>query len=319
MSTQSIAALFGLSGVPAEAVVQVFDDVSNPYIPSVNSDYVFRRDFVRELIAFLTFPSGDSLYVTGPTGSGKTSGVTETLGRMNWPMQSVTAHGNLELNDLIGHYALVSRKEGEQPSMQFVYGALATAMREGHVLLINEIDLMNPAELSGLNDVLEGRPLVISANGGEVIKPHANFRVIVTGNSTGAGDATGLYQGVLMQNMAAMDRYRFTVVDYPAEADEVAIVTKAAPGIVPTVAQAMVKLANEVRSAFVGGDNHPGQLSLTMSTRTLVRWAKLTLVHRKAEKPLEYALQQSFLARANEVEKVAVIQIAKDVFGQSWA
>ncbi len=48
--------------------------------------------------------------------------------------------------------------------MQFVYGALATAMREGHVLLINEIDLMNPAELSGLNDVLEGRPLVISAN-----------------------------------------------------------------------------------------------------------------------------------------------------------
>ncbi len=66
-----------------------------------------------------------------------------------------------------------------------------------------------------------------------MIKPHANFRVIVTGNSTGAGDATGLYQGVLMQNMAAMDRYRFTVVDYPAEADEVAIVTKAAPGIVP--------------------------------------------------------------------------------------
>ncbi|MBO0180522.1 AAA family ATPase, partial [Vibrio parahaemolyticus] len=94
---------------------------------------------------------------------------------------------------------------------------LAIAMREGHVLLINEVDLVDPAELSGLNDILEGRPLVIAQNGGEIIKPHPMFRVIVTGNSTGSGDPSGLYQGVMMQNLAAMDRYRFSVVPYMAE------------------------------------------------------------------------------------------------------
>ncbi|MDV5469036.1 AAA family ATPase [Klebsiella pneumoniae] len=74
-------------------------------------------------------------------------------------------------------------------------------MREGHLLLINEVDLADPAELAGLNDVLEGRPLVIAQNGGEIIKPHPMFRVVVTGNSTGSGDASGLYQGVMMQNL----------------------------------------------------------------------------------------------------------------------
>jgi cobaltochelatase CobS len=91
-----------------------------------------------------------------------------------------------------------------------MFGPLAVAMREGHLLLINEVDLADPAELAGLNDVLEGRPLVITQNGGEIIKPHPMFRVVVTGNSTGSGDASGLYQGVMMQNLAAMDRYRFT-------------------------------------------------------------------------------------------------------------
>ncbi|MDO6928722.1 AAA family ATPase, partial [Acinetobacter baumannii] len=87
----------------------------------------------------------------------------------------------------------------------FMYGPLAVAMREGHLLLINEVDLADPAELAGLNDVLEGRPLVIAQNGGEIIKPHPMCRVVVTVNSTGSGDASGLYKGVMMQNLAAMD------------------------------------------------------------------------------------------------------------------
>jgi hypothetical protein len=39
--------------------------------------------------------------------------------------------------------------------------------------------------------------LVIAENGGEVIRPHPRFRVFATGNSAGAGDSSGLYQGGL--------------------------------------------------------------------------------------------------------------------------
>jgi cobaltochelatase CobS len=135
----------------------------------------------------------------GPTGSGKTSSVTEIAARLNWPVQQVTAHGRMELTDLIGHHALVAGAPGEPPTMKFMYGPLAIAMREGQILLINELDLADPAEIAGLNDIVERRPLVIAQNGGEVIKPHPMFRVIATGNSTGTGDNSGPYQGILMQ------------------------------------------------------------------------------------------------------------------------
>ncbi|MFW8217024.1 AAA family ATPase, partial [Klebsiella pneumoniae] len=132
------------------------------------------------------------------------------------------------------------------------YGPLAVAMREGHLLLINEVDLADPAELAGLNDVLEGRPLVIAQNGGEIIKPHPMFRVVVTGNSTGSGDASGLYQGGMMQNLAAMDRYRFTKVGYADEEAELSILGRVTPKLPENVRKGMVRIANQVRKLFLG-------------------------------------------------------------------
>lgn len=314
----SVRDVFQLPKVPEAFKAVGFEDASNPHIPARNDDYVFRNDFLREALAFLKSPSGDALFITGPTGSGKTSGICEVAARLNWPVQQQTAHGRMEMADLVGHHTLASSTPGATPTMQFMYGPLAIAMREGHILLINEVDMMDPSELSGLNDVLEGRPLVISQNGGEVIKPHAMFRVVVTGNSTGAGDDSGLYQGVLMQNMAAIDRYRFTRVDYMAPDAEEALLEKVAKNIPPVIRTGMVKVANEVRKLFVGGGQSGTSLSITMSTRTLIRWAKLTIVFRGAPNAMAYALDQALLARAKPEEKVAIERIAKDVFGQQW-
>lgn len=313
----SVATAFAMPEIPARVEAIGFADNSNPFIPTRNDGYVFRKELLREVLAFLNSPSGDALYVTGPTGSGKTSGITEIAARLNWPMQQMTCNGRMEASDLIGHYVLSSQNPGEEPQMRFQYGPLSTAMREGHILLLNEVDVVDPAELSGLNDVLEGRPLVISANGGEIIKPHPMFRVVVTGNSTGNGDSTGLYQGILMQNLAAMDRYRFTLVNYPEEAVEVTILGNAVPGVPGVIRDRMVRVANEIRALFVGQGE--GQLAVTMSTRTLVRWANLAIAFRGAPNAMEYALQQALLLRAAPEEAEAILRIAKDVFGESWS
>lgn len=58
-----------------------FVDMSNAYIPSVMAGFVHRREFLREVLAFLNSPDGDALFVTGPTGSGKTSGILQILAR----------------------------------------------------------------------------------------------------------------------------------------------------------------------------------------------------------------------------------------------
>lgn len=317
----SLADLFDMKGQISDAVKATGFQGSSPYVPKANPNYQFRKDHLRALWMFLQSPDGDAFYITGPTGSGKTSLVTEYAARVNWPVQQVTAHGRMEMQDLVGFHTLQSDAEGETPTMRFQYGPLARAMRDGHILLINEVDLMDPSDLAGLNDVLEGRSLVLAANGGEVIHPHPAFRVVVTANSRGQGDMTGLYSGIKAMNVASMDRYRMIEVGYPEYEVEAALLRKVAPVIPEPITAKMVDIANGVRKLFIGGDNEEeATLSVTMSTRTLLRWAKLaqTLSNFADEKPLSAALRLALLNRCQPEEAEAIERMAKLEFGDYY-
>ena len=309
--TFNVPATFGV-GHPGHHIVGYADD-SNPHIP-VRKDYSFRPELLREVIAYLAEPAGDGLMLTGPTGAGKTSLILQVAARLNWPVQSVTCHGRLTLADLRGLYTV------QFGDTVFLHGPLSTAVRDGHILILNEMDMMDPAELVGINDVVEGQPLIIEENGGEVIKPHPMFRLIATGNSAGAGDTTALYQGVMRQNLAFMDRFRVSLVDYPDQAIEVDIIQQAVPKCSMEVIGKMVAVANEVRRLFVGDpDTGEAALTITMSTRTLVRWARLSIDFKKAPHPIKYALEQALTNRAEAKQREAIHQIGLSVFGgQLW-
>ncbi|HYN77226.1 MAG TPA: AAA family ATPase [Lamprocystis sp. (in: g-proteobacteria)] len=300
-------------GVQARAGLEVvgFADETHPHIP-MRKPYVFRNEVLRDILAFLRDPGGDGFFLTGPTGSGKTSLVTQVASRLFWPVQAVTCHGRMELHALIGQFVLV------QGETRFVHGPLAVAARDGHVLILNESDLMDPSELAGLNDIIEGQPLVIAENGGEVIRPHPKFRVFATGNSVGAGDGSGLYQGVLRQNLAFMDRFRVVHVGYPEPAIEKEIIKAQAPKLPDLIVEKMIAVAGEVRRLFVGAKEGGAELTVTMSTRTLVRWAGLSLTFKGAPKVFEYALTQALTARAEPEQGEAIHRIAADVFGDYW-
>lgn len=315
---EKISEVFNVKA-PENALVSVLKDKTNPYLQAPNNNYVFRNDVLREVLAFLKKNDGDGLYVFGPTGSGKSSVVTEITARLNRPTICFAGTGRTEFSDLVGHHALISTAPNQPPEMQFQYGPLPLAMKNGYVLLINEVDLIDPSELSGLNDVLQGLPLIINANGAEVIKPHSNFRVIVTGNSFGAGDDTGKYQGVVLQNIASMDRYRFTRCFYAEDKVEEMILLNKYPKLPESIRTNMVKMANHIRDLFMGEDSDGnGEIGITMSTRVLCRWASLTLAFKGADNSVKYALEHSLLNRANTTEKVVVNRLGKDIFGKDW-
>lgn len=310
---------FGFDDVPDSVKALGFAPRQDPAIPSASPHYVHRREFVREVLSFLREPRGDALFVTGPTGSGKTSGITEILARLNWGCQQITAHGSMEMSDLIGSFRMVSKTPGAIPEMEFVHGVLPLAMKNGHVLLINELDYANPSEISGLNDVLEGRPLTIAENC-ETVWPENGFRCIFTGNSAGRGDDSGLYQGIQAQNIAFLDRCRISIVPYMDPDTEQNLLEAVVPIMPAKLTKMLVEVANAIRDQFLGesGTGADGTLSSTMSTRTLERWAYMAMDFRNHPAPLQYAMAQALTNRVPPEEKVAIEKIAAGILGDNW-
>jgi cobaltochelatase CobS len=116
-----------------------------------------------------------------------------------------------------------------------------------------------------------------------------------------------------------MDRFRVIHVDYPEPDVEKAVVLQAVPRLPELIIDKMIVVAGEIRRLFVGAGSEGGpELTLTMSTRTLVRWASLSLAFKGAPRVFEYALCQALTARAEPEQREAIHRIAADVFGDYW-
>ena len=205
--------------------------------------------------------------------------------------------------------------------MAFEYGPLALAMKFGGLALINEIDLLEPSTAAGLNGILDGQPLCIPENGGELVVPHPMFRFAATANSNGGSDETGLYQGVLRQNLALMDRFVLCEVTYPKLEAEELLLEKTAPQLPDGVRKKMVEYANEVRHLFMGesGNSYSsGSIEITFSTRSLLRWAELTIRYQplanQGIQPVAYALDRALGFRACKETRAMLHELVQRIF-----
>jgi len=299
-----ISTLFGIQA-PANATIEV-GETNSPYIPAAEK-YIFRDDLLRDVLAWVLAGQGEGLWLAGPTGSGKSSLITQIAARLRMPLHAVNAHSRLETPELIGRYVV---RDG---NMVWVDGPLTTAMKMGHWFLMDEFDLLDPATAAGLNNITEGRPLEIPETG-EVVVAQPGFRFVATANSGGGGDSTGLYQGVLQQNLAAMDRFVITKVGYPTEEQEMSILAGVATRIPESIRKAMIKVANDIRDMFTMGESN-----VTLSTRTLCRWAKYSMFFQglstKGIDPLAYAFDRALGFRAEEENYKALHEVLQRTFG----
>ncbi len=288
-------------------------DVPQPYTPDEDKNYVFPV-FSGDILAWLLYMK-EPLYIFGPTGCGKTSCVKQIVRKLNYPVYEITGHNRLEFPEMVGHHTI------QDGNMHFAYGPLALAMKHGGVFMINEIDLLDPATAAGLNSVLDGAPLTIPENGGEIIKAHPLFKFIATANSNGAGDQTGMYQGILRQNIAFLDRFVLVEAGYLTSDIETELVKKHTPALPEDLVSKMVKYANAVRKLFIGesAEGSDMTIELTMSTRTIIRWALLTVTYEPMKQHnvdvVSHALDRALLYRASGPTKKVLQELKQRIFG----
>ena len=304
---------------PDTGIMLPYFDTPSQETPSQNPAFVFPAwsfDCLRLL------STQENIWLAGPTGCGKSESIRTIAGMLNTGLIEITGHSRLELSDLLGIYTLQTREGETSPSMQWQDGALTAAIRGGHWLLINEVDLIPPETLAGLNTVLDGQSLTLPEHGNEVVRPAQGFRIIVTANSNGTGDDTGLYSGIQRQNLALMDRFTVVQCDYLDERIEQKILASAVPSLPSNVIETIVNVANNVRRIFCGNGNadETASLDVTMSVRTTLRWAKLCAMYAKETRnggALHFSLDLALLNRASNETSFAIHEILQRYTGQA--
>lgn len=313
LKTKALDAGELFSGKPSGKTIQGYA-AKSAFSPKLDQNYIF-HETSRDVVVWFMCDQPDPLYLFGPTGSGKTSLIKQIAAKLNYPVFEITGHSRLETPDMIGHLTV------ENGSMTYQYGPLALAMKFGGLFLLNEIDLLDPSTAAGLNTILDGAPLCIAENGGELIEPHPNFRFAATGNTNGGSDEMGLYQGTMRQNLAFMDRFVLCQVPYPDSKAEHQLLTLSYPELPEALRSQMITLANEVRQLFMGGGDGvlTNRLEMTFSTRTLLRWADLTLRYQPLAasgiQPVSYALDRALGYRACRESQAVLKELTQRIFG----
>ncbi|HDS6015485.1 TPA: AAA family ATPase [Klebsiella pneumoniae] len=319
-------ALFGIN-IPANQKVKHYagfpqGHAFQDYVPALDADYVFEASVRQATLMWFNLPMGQSLWLSGPTGCGKSSIIEQVANRFNWPVMKVTAFPEMDISTQIGGLRITTDPMTGDTKTVFVHGPLAMAYKYGMVYLLDEYDQLESSCANAFNTVLEGGNLIIPETN-EVIKKHENFRFVATANSIGQGDTTGMYGGVKMQNTANLDRYMFVNTTYMAPDVEKKIIAKYIPD--DLIASKFVQVANQIRKQFVGTEISPddvnamnvSRLSVTCSTRSLKAWVSRFAIMHHAKMPQAIITSFDFHIgnRAPADEKKALHTIVESVFG----
>ena len=233
------------------------------YVPDNDPLYVpfgFYSDLKTIVEKNIFFP----VFITGLSGNGKTKMVEQVCAKLNRVLYRVNITIETDETDLIGGFRL---KDG---NTIFEYGPAIQAMKDGAVLLIDEIDLAS-SKIMCLQSILEGAPYHIKKTG-ETIIPTKGFTIISTANTKGRGSEDGKFVGTNLLNEAFLERFPITVEqEYPDEKTEIKIINKVFKSLNvdnEDFANNLAKWAKLIREGFKNGS-----LDELISTRRLAHIA----------------------------------------------
>ena len=245
------------------------NEVRHPECPDVDDTYQFR---LKHLVKFLsTIMFGNNVWLHGHTGTGKTTFAEQVAARLQFIVMRLNMDSNMDSSDVKGSKDL-DVKDGA-PITVFTEGILPQAMVRPCWFVLDECDAGRADVLFVIQRALESKGLIITEDGGRLIKPHEHFRFIATANSRGQGDEHGWYQGVRPMNLAFLDRFgAFIEIGYLDKDDEIRMIQTAYPALTDTEAKEMCQFSQEIRKAFMGGE-----ISTTLSPRGLHAMAQYYL------------------------------------------
>jgi MoxR-like ATPase len=227
----------------------------------------------RELeVTLAALAAGRHLLLEGPPGTGKST-VLRAVARQ-WGVGFAFVEGNAELTParLVGHFDPARvLAEGYVESV-FIDGPLVSALRDGALLYIEEINRIPEETLNVLITVMSEGELHVPRLG--LVTAASSFRLVAAMNPFDA-------VGTARISSAVYDRTCRVAMDYQPAVEEVEVVARQAPEITGRFAELVVDLVRRTRE-------HP-DLRVGSSVRGAIDMVKVTdsLARLRGVDPLE--------------------------------
>jgi midasin len=174
--------------------------------------------------------------IQGPTSAGKTSAIEYLARRTGHKFVRINNHEHTDIQEYIGSYS----SDADSGRLVFHEGLLVTALRQGHWIVLDELNLAPTDVLEALNRLLDDNRELVIPETGQVVKPHPHFMLFATQNPP------GLYAGRKVLSRAFRNRFLEIHFSEVPQAELQTILTNRCR-IAPSYAEKIVQVFRELQ------------------------------------------------------------------------
>ncbi|RYP85297.1 hypothetical protein DL769_001028 [Monosporascus sp. CRB-8-3] len=270
--------------------------------PLERTDYIITPYIERNLLNLVRATSTRRfpILIQGPTSAGKTSMIEYLANYSGNKFVRINNHEHTDLQEYLGTY--VSDADGR---LRFQEGLLVQALRQGHWIVLDELNLAPTDVLEALNRLLDDNRELLLPETQEVVRPHENFMLFATQNPP------GLYGGRKALSRAFRNRFLELHFDDIPEDELETILQKRSLHTAPSDCRRIVNVYKELSRLRQTSRLFENKESFA-TLRDLFRWAL-----RDAETREDMAINGFMLLAErvrNEEERVAVKKVIESVF-----
>ena len=206
-----------------------------------------RTDSYKELEELLEDGEPINIFISGESGTGKSSSVMMAAKKFNRPVVRVNFSHQTDFDDMMCSIRL------KDDSTYVELGPVVIAALTGSILLLDELDFGNPKLLSDLHPVLEGRGFMVKRLN-KMIFPKEGFMVIATANTRGRGEGSEHYVGTNVLNKAFLERFAaFIEFGNPTKSELTRIIGSTIDGVPDPVVKGIVEWYDKINDAIKNG------------------------------------------------------------------
>ncbi|UZJ54484.1 hypothetical protein CBS101457_003804 [Exobasidium rhododendri] len=198
--------------------------------------------------------------IQGPTSAGKTSAIEYLARRTGHKFVRINNHEHTDIQEYIGSYS----SDPDSGRLEFHEGLLVTALRQGHWIVLDELNLAPTDVLEALNRLLDDNRELVIPETGQVITPHPHFMLFATQNPP------GLYAGRKVLSRAFRNRFLEIHFQDVPQAELQTILTNRCQ-MAPSYAEKIVQVFRELQRRRQAGRVFDTKQAF-VTLRDLFRW-----------------------------------------------